>query len=163
MPAIGNAYVLAPGSSDFEDTGEPFAILVMDGVGTFLVDGVLDNPIAGSATVIITEIKETVYKIPDKFIDKDFRITVNLSADGEMRTADKTYHEIRRAYREGRNITLLYNSLQNTYLYYLSETNDSSFTFMCVVYYNGNINMRTITIDKHNDITLQYGQINAST
>jgi hypothetical protein len=137
--AFGNISYL---DSSLEGYTEPFAAMVMDGQAML----VTFEPMPLSVTVSIVEIDETVHKIPDKFIDKDFRITATLNADMVSVTIDRTYEEILTAYRAGKNITILYKGHRDDKVYYFTEYTDGTFNFMLVEDSEINCILRVATI-----------------
>lgn len=151
MVTIGNARYL---SSDGQDTGEPFVAIYSDGLCMLLGYSIDEDATADSAIVSIVEIMETVHKIPDKYVDKDFRITVTINADMETHTVDKTFEEIAKAYKAGKNITLLYKGYQNTYVYHLSTPSDDSFVFTVITGSNTDPYIRIATITSDDSISI---------
>lgn len=140
-------------SADFESTGEPFAMVYQDGMCMLIPNDINSEEYeAGSAIISITEIVETVYKLPDKFIDKDFRITVTTNIDGEANTHDKTFVEIKSAYEAGKNISLLFKGLLSTYMYQLAQVSDDAFGFITITH-GGSFIIRRLTITSDDKIS----------
>lgn len=152
---IGNMVFL---SAEFESTGEPFAMVYQDGMCMLIPNDINSEEYeAGSAIISITEIVETVYKLPDKFIDKDFRITVTTNIDGEAHTSDKTFVEIKSAYEAGKNISLLFKGLLSTYMYQLAQVSDDAFGFITITHGDSFIIRRlTITSDDKISVDQKY-------
>ncbi|MBR2877170.1 MAG: hypothetical protein IKC01_08525, partial [Clostridia bacterium] len=128
--AIGNLSYLNDTTSIIYE--EPFAVANMDGAAVLLAFKEL--PL--TANVIITEYDEIVHKLPDKFIDKEFRITATRNEDSSF-LVDKTFSEVQKAHSDGKNITLAFIS-DVEYIYYLSHISDEQIEFMSLYMANQN-------------------------
>lgn len=140
--AIGNPRV---GSSDLEDTGEPFFIAFMDGTIIMTNDG-LDE-----ITVSVTKTGEIVHKLPEKYLPETapfyFEIVCNTSG-GISYTASVLVAKLEEELASGRMIIAkfsIYGIPQTNLLHLVSYYADESNPYGKLLLFSGNAYKVTLT------------------
>ena len=150
---IGNLSIMGDGS----DTGEPFVMMVANGIGI----SIATTDTASSHTFSISGIAPEVVKIDEKYLPTGDDSPYELKEVGTKKvyvvefhvessnTAEKLYNQVNTAYSNGYYVLLYYypyNAENNPKIYGLSKSNKGTFYFSHLEMYNNYVSIQVITL-----------------